>query len=60
MDYYSTPSGSGYDEWEIGIYYAVGAKVSYNGINWENTFAHTSQIDWYPGAPGLWFWVEIE
>ncbi len=60
MDYYSPISGSGYDEWYVGIYYAVGAKVSYNGSNWENTFAHTSQVDWYPGAPGLWFWIEIE
>ncbi len=49
---------SGIDEWRIGQYYAPGSVVTYAGSTWECTYDHTSQADWYPGAPGLWFWQE--
>ena len=58
LDYYSSQAG-GLDPWETGVYYPVGAQVTYNGANWECVFAHTSQTDWYPGAPELWFWQEL-
>ena len=37
------------------ISYQVGDIVSYNGQTWKCVFAHTSQSNWYPGAPGIWF-----
>ena len=43
-------------DWKIGVEYIVGDKVSYNGKIWKCKFAHTSQVDWYPGAPGITFW----
>ncbi len=53
---FSTSNGQG-QSWAAGVFYPVGASVTYGGRNWKNTYAHTSQADWYPGAPGLWFWV---
>ncbi len=47
---------SGIEDWRTGRYYAPGSMVTYGGNTWECTYAHTSQVDWYPGAPGLWFW----
>jgi hypothetical protein len=43
--------------WKAGISYKVGDCVIYNGKTWRCTYAHTAQADWYPGAPGIWFWT---
>jgi len=48
---------SGTAAWAVGVHYPVNALVTYGGQTWKNTFEHTSQSDWYPGAPGIWFWV---
>lgn len=45
-------------QWKTGILYDVGDVVEHKGRTWKNTYRHTSQVDWYPGAPGLWFWKE--
>lgn len=45
-------------KWVTGVKYEVGDKVFYNGKTWKCKYAHTSQADWYPGAPGIWFWEE--
>lgn len=50
--------GLAYPAWEEGIYYGIGAMVSHNGAIWECVYHHRSQLDWYPGAPGIWFWEE--
>ena len=48
-------------EWSPnGVCYSVNDEVTYNSRTYECVYSHTSQIDWYPGASGLWFWVEIE
>lgn len=55
---YITPPQS-YDSWELGTFYPIGAIVEYNGLNWINTFLHTAHApNWYPGAPGIWFWEQ--
>lgn len=47
----------GVDDWSPhGVWYDVGDLVSYDGDIWENTYAHWSNVAYYPGAPGLWFW----
>lgn len=56
MTPYTSSFTGGTEEWTTGVTYIHGSIVSYNGQLWENTFEHTSQSDWYPGAPGLWFW----
>ncbi len=43
--------------WKVGVAYKIGDQVSYNGKTWTCKYAHTSNSAWYPGAPGLWFWV---
>jgi len=43
-------------DWTAGVSYDVDDVVNYSGEMWLNNFAHTSQVDWFPGAPGLWFW----
>ena len=44
------------ENWTTNVWYVVGDIVQYNNETWKCTYAHTSQVDWYPGAPGLWFW----
>jgi len=53
----ATFAQSGVPAWAVGVHYSVNALVTYGGKSWKNTFEHTSQADWYPGAPGIWFWV---
>ncbi|NMO18445.1 glycosyl hydrolase [Pyxidicoccus fallax] len=41
--------------WAPGVFYPVGARVSYSGRDYECRQAHTSQADWTPTAvPALW------
>jgi len=51
-------STSSIPAWAPNVYYPVGALVTYNGATWKNVLAHTSNVAWYPGAPGLWFWEQ--
>ena len=53
----ATFAKSGSAAWATGVHYPLNALVTYGGKTWKNTFDHTSQADWYPGAPGIWFWV---
>jgi len=53
----ATFAQSGAAAWATGVHYPLNALVTYGGKTWKNTFDHTSQADWYPGAPGIWFWV---
>lgn len=46
------------DTWEEGVWYYPGDTVIYDSQTWECVYTHRSQVDWYPGAPGLWFWAE--
>jgi chitinase len=42
-------------EWAAGVFYPVGARVTYGGRTYECRQAHTSQEDWTPLAvPALW------
>jgi beta-glucanase (GH16 family) len=53
----STPtSGAGCPAaWTTGVFYSVGTQVSYGGIKYSCTQAHTSQVSWEPpNAPSLW------
>jgi hypothetical protein len=43
--------------WKSGSAYKVGDYVKYSGKTWKCVYAHTAQANWYPGAPGLWFWT---
>ncbi|HEX6291059.1 MAG TPA: lytic polysaccharide monooxygenase [Herpetosiphonaceae bacterium] len=51
-----TPTSVGvYPAWAPNTYYAVGARVSYGGKNYECIQAHTSQVGWEPPiVPALW------
>ncbi|WP_268960272.1 carbohydrate-binding protein [Nonomuraea montanisoli] len=41
--------------WQPGVWYAVGARVTYNGADYECIQAHTSQTGWEPPVvPALW------
>lgn len=41
--------------WAVGVAYAVGARVTYQGGVYACRQAHTSQVDWPPAAtPALW------
>lgn len=44
------------DAWASNVLYKVGDIVTYDGETWINNREHTSNVAWYPGAPGLWFW----
>ncbi|MEV0202902.1 carbohydrate-binding protein [Nonomuraea sp. NPDC050691] len=42
-------------DWQPGVWYAVGARVTYNGADYECIQAHTSQTGWEPPiVPALW------
>ncbi|GAA4103193.1 cellulase family glycosylhydrolase [Nonomuraea soli] len=44
-----------YPAWSAGTYYAVGARVTYGGIDYECLQAHTALAGWEPSAvPALW------
>jgi chitinase len=41
--------------WQPGVFYAVGANVTYGGLGYRCIQAHTSQVSWEPpNAPALW------
>jgi chitinase len=53
----SPPSGS-YPAWAPNVAYAVGAKVSYGGKNYQCRQAHTSLVGWEPpNVPALWLQI---
>ncbi|MDR8410789.1 fibronectin type III domain-containing protein [Nonomuraea sp. 3-1Str] len=42
-------------QWQPNVSYAVGARVTYNGVDYECIQAHTSQVGWEPPiVPALW------
>jgi hypothetical protein len=42
-------------EWQAGVFYALGAQVTYQGPTYECITAHTSQVGWEPNvATSLW------
>ncbi len=47
------------DFFETGISYYIGDRVNYNEQEYQCTFTHTSQSDWAPGTPGIWFWFKV-
>lgn len=55
-------AGNGDDEipeWQTGVAYSIGDKVTYNGVTYECRQAHTSQAGWEPpNVPALWLVVE--
>jgi chitinase len=52
-----TPTGS-YPAWAPNVFYAVGARVSYQGNNYQCRQAHTSLPGWDPvSAPALWLQI---
>lgn len=51
----------GADAWVVGKLYTANVDVvTHNGHTWKCGFTHTSQVDWAPGTPGIWFWELIE
>jgi len=51
---YTPPSG-GTSAWAIGVAYAVGDLVTYNGTTYRCLQAHTAQAGWEPpNTPALW------
>ncbi len=51
----ATSNGSCYTPWSYPVNYAVGALVSYQGVNYQCIYAHTSNSAWTPPAtPTLW------
>lgn len=54
-----TPTATGsYPAWAVGVAYAVGTRVSYQGRNYQCRQAHTSQPGWDPvSAPALWLLI---
>lgn len=44
-----------FENWEVGVAYAVGDRRQYNGLLYRCVQAHTSQDDWTPDiTPALW------
>ena len=44
-----------FEEWVVGVAYAVGDRRQYNGLLYRCVQAHTSQADWTPDVvPALW------
>ncbi|GGH30725.1 glycosyl hydrolase family 18 protein [Paenibacillus segetis] len=57
----STTTPVGYNAWQPNTSYKVGDTVSYNGKNYQCTYAHTSLVGWEPSnAPTLWKVVTID
>lgn len=49
-----------YPHWAVGVVYAVGTRVQYDGILYTVLISHTSQADWTPAvAPSLFAKVLI-
>ncbi|WP_018347735.1 carbohydrate-binding protein [Longispora albida] len=50
-----TPTGTSTGTWRAGVYYQVGAVVTYGGLSYRCTIAHTSMTGWEPpNTPALW------
>ena len=50
-----------FENWEVGVAYAVGDRRQYDGLLYRCVQAHTSQADWYPPAvPALWVRTSTE
>lgn len=50
-----------FDEWAVGVPYAVGDRRQYGGLLYRCVQAHTSQADWAPPAvPALWVRTSTE
>jgi subtilisin family serine protease len=50
-----TPTTGGGTAWAPGVFYAVGARVTYGGASYECLQAHTSLSGWEPATtPALW------
>jgi len=46
---------STYPDWQSGVWYDIGDKVTYDGTDYECIQAHTSQTGWEPpNVPALW------
>ncbi|MFB9086668.1 carbohydrate-binding protein [Erwinia tracheiphila] len=51
--------GHSYPQWELGTFYATGAKVSHVGKHWMCLQGHTAWVsDWAPGQSTV-LWAEI-
>ncbi len=51
----ATPTSGGTTTWAPGVFYPVGAQVSYAGVNYRCLQAHTSLVGWEPpNTPALW------
>jgi hypothetical protein len=49
------PTPCGATGWDTQTAYAVGSVVTFNGVTYQCTIAHTSQVDWTPDqTPALW------
>ena len=50
-----------FTQWMVGVTYAVGDRVQYNGTLYKCVQAHTSQSDWTPDVtPALWKIVSVD
>lgn len=50
-----------FENWEVGVAYAVGDRRQYNGLLYRCVQAHTSQADWTPDVvPALWVRTSTE
>ncbi|MGA2436100.1 MAG: glycosyl hydrolase family 18 protein [Bryobacteraceae bacterium] len=51
----ATSTGNCYTAWAYPVAYVIGSQVSYQGINYQCIYAHTSNSAWIPPAtPTLW------
>ncbi|MBP1999622.1 chitinase [Paenibacillus shirakamiensis] len=51
----TTQNDPNYPVWQLGATYAIGSYVTYNGVLYKCTYAHTAIAGWEPSkAPTLW------
>ena len=51
----NSPPPGAYPAWAPNTAYAIGARVSYAGLNYQCLQAHTSIVSWEPpNTPALW------
>jgi beta-glucanase (GH16 family) len=58
----ASPTGGGgggqYTPWAPNVFYPIGARVSYGGLNYQCRQAHTSIVTWEPpNTPALWLQI---